>query len=102
MLSTGYNTLVTRPVDKIDTGISQIKLLHIEFTILDFRVLSLSQINYLSCIMPHRTDLDSIFGLIGEFGPYQKKRYMLLCVIHIVTSFHMILSAFILATPKHR
>lgn len=47
-------------------------------------------------------DVDSTFEIVGEFGPYQKRIYFLLCLMPFMTSFHTLLSSFILATPDHR
>jgi hypothetical protein len=49
-----------------------------------------------------KMDVDTTFEIIGEFGPYQKRTYFLLCLMPFMTSFHTLLSSFILATPEHR
>ncbi|XP_076078144.1 organic cation transporter protein-like isoform X2 [Mytilus galloprovincialis] len=52
--------------------------------------------------MSNIKDFDSLFTIIGEFGPYQKKVYLALCMIPLISCFHMLLSVFILAAPEHR
>ena len=39
---------------------------------------------------------------LGEFGAYQKKIYFLLCLPSISAGFHMVVSVFLLGTPKYR
>ncbi|RUS77365.1 hypothetical protein EGW08_014879 [Elysia chlorotica] len=38
----------------------------------------------------------------GEFGPYQKKIYVLVCLPAVIAAFLTLLPVFILAVPKHR
>lgn len=45
---------------------------------------------------------DILAGDVGEFGAYQKKIYFLLCLPSITSGFHMVISVFLLGTPKHR
>ena len=52
--------------------------------------------------MESKTGLDAVFIQIGEFGPYQKKKYILLCLVHLLVALHMLMSALVLGTPKHR
>lgn len=39
---------------------------------------------------------------VGEFGPYQKKIYVLVCLPAVAAAFLSLLPVFILAVPKHR
>ena len=45
---------------------------------------------------------DILAGDVGEFGAFQKKIYFLLCLPSISSGFHMVISVFLLGTPKHR
>ncbi|XP_061193497.1 organic cation transporter protein-like isoform X1 [Saccostrea echinata] len=45
---------------------------------------------------------DELLGVLGEFGPYQKYVYFLVCLPSIIAAFHMVNSVFLLGIPKHR
>uniref|UniRef100_K1QCW4 Organic cation transporter protein n=1 Tax=Magallana gigas TaxID=29159 RepID=K1QCW4_MAGGI len=45
---------------------------------------------------------DELLGVLGEFGPYQKFVYFLVCLPSIIAAFHMVNSVFLLGIPKHR
>ncbi|XP_022293454.2 organic cation transporter protein-like [Crassostrea virginica] len=45
---------------------------------------------------------DQLLGILGEFGPYQKYVYILVCLPSIIVAFHMVNSVFLLGIPKHR
>nr|XP_022294855.1 organic cation transporter protein-like [Crassostrea virginica] len=45
---------------------------------------------------------DELLGILGEFGPYQKYVYFLVCLPTIIAAFHMVNSVFLLGIPKHR
>jgi len=45
--------------------------------------------------------LDDILRDIGEFGPYQKRVYGLLCLPCILVSALSFLQVFLLAVPEH-
>ncbi|XP_078324705.1 organic cation transporter protein-like isoform X3 [Crassostrea virginica] len=45
---------------------------------------------------------DELLGILGEFGPYQKYVYILVCLPSIIVAFHMVNSVFLLGIPKHR
>ncbi|XP_069135003.1 organic cation transporter protein-like isoform X1 [Argopecten irradians] len=45
---------------------------------------------------------DEILGIIGEFGFYQKLIFLLLCLPHVMSAFHMVMSVFVLGIPDHR
>ncbi|XP_064595129.1 organic cation transporter protein-like [Liolophura sinensis] len=45
---------------------------------------------------------DDLLVHLGEFGPYQKWLYFLLCIPAIGTGFHAVIAVFILGIPKHR
>ena len=47
-------------------------------------------------------NFDELLKKFGEFGPYQKRIYALLCIISFAPGFHMVASVFLLATPNHR
>lgn len=45
---------------------------------------------------------DDIFKEIGEFGPYQRRNYLLLVVGWVLTGPIMVLSVFVMGSPDHR
>ncbi|KAJ8315874.1 hypothetical protein KUTeg_008024 [Tegillarca granosa] len=45
---------------------------------------------------------DDILRHIGEFGPYQKRLYFILCIPMISSGFHAVISVFLTGTPDHR
>lgn len=45
---------------------------------------------------------DDILKSIGEFGPYQKRVYILVCLPSFVLSALLVIQVFILGTPEHR
>ncbi|XP_069101860.1 organic cation transporter protein-like [Argopecten irradians] len=45
---------------------------------------------------------DDIFKVLGEFGTYQKRVYLMQCVPQIFSAIQTCLSIFILFTPEHR
>lgn len=45
---------------------------------------------------------DEIIHQLGEFGPYQKQIYVLLCLPSILVAFHVLAGVFIQASPNHR
>ncbi|KAH9503726.1 hypothetical protein Btru_067253 [Bulinus truncatus] len=45
---------------------------------------------------------DDVIHELGEFGTYQKRVFLLACLVFIPTSFHILMSVFILAVPDHR
>lgn len=45
---------------------------------------------------------DDILRDIGEFGPYQKKIYVILCFPSFILSILLVIQVFILAVPEHR
>lgn len=45
---------------------------------------------------------DDIFKEIGEFGPYQRRNYLLLVVGWMLTGPIMVLSVFVMGSPDHR
>lgn len=46
-------------------------------------------------------DMDAIFKVIGEFGPYQRRVYFLLCLPFIFVATSNLAYVFIGATPEH-
>ena len=46
-------------------------------------------------------DLDSVLKKIGEFGPFQKRLYFLLCLVSIPAAFHNLGYVFWAARPDH-
>ncbi|KAH9525167.1 hypothetical protein Btru_000522 [Bulinus truncatus] len=49
-----------------------------------------------------RRKFDDVIHELGEFGTYQKRMFLLACLVSIPTSFHILMSVFILAVPDHR
>ena len=47
-------------------------------------------------------DFDEILNLVGQFGRYQKTKYLLVCFVWIVCGMQMYASVFIIETPHHR
>jgi len=45
---------------------------------------------------------DDVITHLGEFGPYQKRIYYLLCLPAIVCAFHKLAGVFLLAKPDFR
>ncbi|CAG5130239.1 unnamed protein product [Candidula unifasciata] len=45
--------------------------------------------------------LDQISVLLGEFGPYQKQKYFLMCLFSTLSAFHAVNMVFIGAEQKH-
>ncbi|CAL1546123.1 unnamed protein product [Lymnaea stagnalis] len=45
---------------------------------------------------------DDVISELGEFGPYQKKIYFIVCIVILMLSFETFISVFILAIPEHR
>jgi OCT family organic cation transporter-like MFS transporter 4/5 len=45
---------------------------------------------------------DDIFKEIGEFGPYQRRIYVMLAIGYMFTQPGMVLSVFVLGLPDHR
>ncbi|KAK3734884.1 hypothetical protein RRG08_038910 [Elysia crispata] len=45
---------------------------------------------------------EDVISEVGEFGPYQKRIYCLVCFLSIPTSMHILGTVFIQATPSHR
>lgn len=45
---------------------------------------------------------DDIIPYLGDFGGYQKKIYVLLCLPAILCAFHKLAGVFLLAVPDHR
>ncbi|ALC47005.1 Orct [Drosophila busckii] len=45
---------------------------------------------------------DDVITHLGEFGRYQKRIYLLLCLPAIVCAFHKLAGVFLLARPEHR
>jgi len=45
---------------------------------------------------------DDITILLGEFGRYQKRLYLIVCLPAIFTAMQMLSSVFTLAIPSHR
>ena len=47
-------------------------------------------------------DYDDILKTVGEFGKYQKIKYLLVCSVTIFSSMQAFMSVFTLSTPEHR
>ena len=47
-------------------------------------------------------DYDDILKTVGEFGKYQKIKYLLVCSVAIFCAMQGFMSVFTLSTPKHR
>lgn len=47
-------------------------------------------------------DIDAVFKEIGEFGPYQKRIFFLLCLPVIFVGAGNLAQVFIAASPKYR
>ena len=45
---------------------------------------------------------DDILREIGQFGPYQKRIYTLLCIPALCVSSLLVVNVFILGVPEHR
>ncbi|XP_046573280.1 organic cation transporter protein-like [Haliotis rubra] len=45
---------------------------------------------------------DDVLALLGEFGPYQKRLYFLVCLTGICVAFQTLASVFTLTVPAHR
>ena len=45
---------------------------------------------------------DDIIAELGEFGPYQRRTYFLMCLVAIPTALQTLAGVFIQATPDHR
>jgi len=45
---------------------------------------------------------DDILKVIGQFGPYQKRVYVLLCLPSFLLAPLLVFQVFILAVPAHR
>ncbi|XP_067929065.1 organic cation transporter protein-like [Watersipora subatra] len=45
---------------------------------------------------------DEVLTEIGEFGRYQKIKYLLICCVGITAAFHALSSVFTIYTPRHR
>ncbi|XP_060600295.1 organic cation transporter protein-like [Ruditapes philippinarum] len=48
------------------------------------------------------TSFDDILKEIGEFGPYQKRVYAMLCLPSFILSALLVVQVFLLGTPNHR
>ncbi|KAK0052876.1 organic cation transporter-like protein isoform X2, partial [Biomphalaria pfeifferi] len=45
---------------------------------------------------------DDVIHELGDFGSYQKRMFLLTCLVSVPTSFHILMSVFVLAVPDHR
>lgn len=45
---------------------------------------------------------DILQNYVGEFGPYQKRIYVLVCLPAIAAAIFTMIPVFLLATPDHR
>lgn len=45
---------------------------------------------------------DDVLKRLGEFGPYQRKIYFLLCIAVIPCAFHKLANVFLNAVPDYR
>ena len=58
-----------------------------------------SYVNFLLCT---EMDFDEILDSVGQFGRYQKTKYLLVCFVWIVCGMQMYASVFTIETPQHR
>jgi hypothetical protein len=65
-------------------------------------VYSLLQRNANKLIYSATMKFDDIFKEIGEFGPYQRRIYVMLTIGYMFTQPGMLLSVFVLGSPDHR
>ncbi|XP_055889284.1 organic cation transporter protein-like [Biomphalaria glabrata] len=45
---------------------------------------------------------DDVIHQLGDFGSYQKRMFLLTCLVSVPTAFHVLMSVFVLAVPDHR
>ena len=46
-------------------------------------------------------NLDELSILLGQFGPYQRQKYLLMCFFSLLSAFHALNMVFVGAQPRH-
>lgn len=67
-----------------------------------WRTVSLTNLGSVEPKSTQTMKFDDIFKEIGEFGPYQRRNYLLLVVGWMLTGPIMVLSVFVMGSPDHR
>ncbi|XP_060068370.1 organic cation transporter protein-like [Ylistrum balloti] len=60
------------------------------------------QLCVVSIFLSKMKKFEEVLSIIGEFGPYQKRIFFLICIPFIFSAFHMVISVFLLGIPDHR